>query len=291
MMNKPYSLEIDGAFGQYDEAKQVVFVVYSGHLTAAITTKVYDWMTDLLEKELVKPSQISGTIFDFQKVTDMEDSNTVIAQEQSEKLNKKFDLSTIPVALIVGYNDLRGKLQGILDRSPQPERKRIVLSIDEAFEFLKQFKQQSDQTSITILDTPQVTCVYDDTSHLAYITYYDVVTADVTAEVYAWMFRMCDHYGAQHFHYCVFDFRKVSRFDHTNTRKIGQSAGQLNVNYDLNHVPVPLIVRDGNQEQLVRMAMHLTPQEKRKRIVKSIGEAWVFMNDYRQEVLKGVLAK
>jgi hypothetical protein len=242
-------------------------------------------MNSLLERDFLSPSLITGCIFDFQHVTEMEETNILTAQGESTKLNEKFDLSTIPVSLIVPYNSVRESLQRIVDGSPQPERKRIVLSIEEAFEFIQQNTQQTDQPVLTILDTPQVTGYYDDVNRLAYITYYDTLTGDVTADVYAWMFRVCDHYGTKHIHYCVFDFRRVTRFDHGNTRKIGQSSGQMNVSYDLSHVPVPLIVHDGN-EQLVRMAMHLTPQEKRKRIVKSLDEAWTFMNEYRQEFSK-----
>jgi hypothetical protein len=287
-MDKALFLEMDGTLGQYDQAKQIAFIVYSGRLTTATTQRVYQWMNGLLEKNLIQPSQIRGCIFDFQKVTDMEENNILFAQKQSETLNQKFDLSTIPVSLIVPYNDLRGNLQQVLDHSPQPERKHIVLSIEEAFEFVSQFNPQSGEPPLNTLDTPQVTGHYDDTQHLAYITYYDVVTADVTADVYGWMGRVVDHYGDKAMGSCVFDFRKVSRFDHTNTRKISQTSGQLNVNYDLSHVPVPLIVRDDKQEQLVRVTLHLTPQEKRKRLVKSVDEAWAFIDEFRKEAAKTV---
>ncbi len=282
-MNKPYSLEIEGAFGQYDQAKQILYIVYSGHLTAATTTKVYEWMTELLDKEHINPMHVSGALFDFQKVTDMEEANGVIAQGESQKLNQKFDLHAIPVAIIVGYNDLRGKLQEIVDRSPQPERKSLVLNIEEAFEFLKQFKLHPEQPSVNVLDTPQVTGQFDEDTHLAYITYYDVLTADVTADVYAWTGRVADKVNVKNIHTAIYDFRRVSRFDHTNTRKIGQSSGQLNVSYDFSHVAVALLVRDSSQEQIVRMMMHLTPQEKRKRIVKSLVEARAFLDEFRHE--------
>jgi hypothetical protein len=277
-MNKPLFLETEAAFGHFDEAKHVLVVTCSGQLTDETTRQVYQWIEELTQ---INPSAaiINGAIFDFQKVTDLEGGNLLAALE-GERINRQFDLKALPIAVIVPSNYLRAVFQQAIAESPQPERRRIVSSIEEAFEFLEQFKQKSDQPSVDILDMPRATCQYDEAHYLAYITYYGVLTAEVTAQVYSWLARVFDHYGVKTMRRCVFDFRNVSRFHPSNTNKITESSANLNRNYDMSHIPVALIVQSYYQEQFVQSTLRHTPQEERKHVVKSIDEAWAFMDSF-----------
>jgi len=54
----------------------------------------------------------------------------------------------------------------------------------------------------------------------------------------------------------------------------------------MNHVAVALIVSTLLQENMVRVAMKITPQEHRKRIVKSEEAARAFIDEWHQKLSK-----
>lgn len=303
-----YRLETDGFIGYVDPVKDIAFVLYDGALTPQVTARAYEWLDTILAER--EPAR--GSVFDFQRVTRVENSNISSAQRQSQTLNKNHDMSRIPVALIVN-NEYKAQMMGLsLRMTPQQERKRVVRSIDEGFKFITTF-QQSHQMPLSVpivaaddasqpvtpdttetaavsvdFNVPHATAYFDTQTRVVEVTYYGHITGDVTRDVYGWMMGQAKIYGIETIRGGKFDFRQVTKFDNTNLRTVKQSSSNMNRAYDMSHIAVALITSTAAQEQMVSIGMQVTPQEQRKRLVRSAQEAYHFIDEYEQQYAKRI---
>jgi hypothetical protein len=124
---------------------------------------------------------------------------------------------------------------------------------------------------------------YDDALRLVVVKYRGVVNSMVTAAVYGWVLELVANVPIETSRGSIYDFREATHFDNTNLRTVQRSSKKINVQVDVSNHPVALLVSNMLQEQMVRVSMKITPQEERKRIVKSEQDALAFINDWNEK--------
>ena len=141
------SLHIDKAHAHYDTESRIVYVAYRGLLTSDDSTKVYQWLHELMVN--LGSENLYGEVWDFREVQEFLPDNLMDARKKSRGLNLRINVD-FPVAMIVKdfYQEeiLRGPMQNV----PENTRKAIVRSMDEAHQFLADWHaaQQSDAESV-----------------------------------------------------------------------------------------------------------------------------------------------
>lgn len=136
------------------------------------------------------------------------------------------------------------------------------------------------QQPLPILDEERVNAHFDTEQNISFITYTGVLDSEVTAQLYGWVKSLLDIIGPEATHAVVFDFRAVTRFAQDNLRAAQRESKQINRQPAAVNHPVALIVSNMYQEQMVRVANRLSPNEDRKRIVYSMDEAMQFIDEW-----------
>jgi len=132
-------------------------------------------------------------------------------------------------------------------------------------------------------ETNHAKCYFGEEHSIAFVTYSGAIGGDVTTHVYDWVAQVFETYGVKAVRGSVFDFRDVTEFLNTNLRAVQKRSTGLNLQVDMTHIAVGLIVKKNlAQENMVRTALKLSPQETRKRVVYSMDEALAFVNEYRK---------
>jgi hypothetical protein len=134
-------LELEQVSGHYDEASGILFVTYRGSITSDTTAKVYAWISRLIENGN-GVNTTRGSIFDFRDVTEFALGNLTTAQNRSESLNTKVDISNHPVALLVDTLYQRMMVKTSMYVTPQQKRKHMVETMDAALNFINTWHQQ-----------------------------------------------------------------------------------------------------------------------------------------------------
>jgi hypothetical protein len=132
-------------------------------------------------------------------------------------------------------------------------------------------------------DTEHFSAHYDTDQRILFVTYRGVLTPQVTIQFYQWLGKMIQNrpelvaeaLGS------IFDFRQVTEFDHRNLTSAQRQSQQVNTQVDLSHHPVAMIVGSMLQEQILRLELKISPQQTRKRIVRSEEAALTFINRFQ----------
>lgn len=136
--------------------------------------------------------------------------------------------------------------------------------------------------AIGYVDPEKARCVYDLETLIGRVTYFGRLTSETTVIVYTWIAKAFVGLGGAQMRGGIFDFRQVTQFDTANLSTVQRTSGKLNNNFDFSFVPIALLVASPYQEQFLRVSMKITPQEQRKRIVKTEAEALTFINSFHQ---------
>lgn len=274
------SLKIDKAnlYCHFDHIKQLPIMVFRGSLTEELIAEAHQWLSVII-KQLAANHPIQGLIYDLQEVKRF--SNAVIEFDHAAT-------NILPIALIVSNIYQESQLR---DVSPEEERKWLVNSYPEAFDFIQSYNAAARsiehlglEEHSTILNTESASVYYDVDKHHLFVTYYGAVTPVVTADVYATIAAVMEQY-IESVRAGIFDFRHVSGFENANLTTVRRTSSNLNANYDMNHIAVPLIVGTAIQERMVMVSMKITPQEERKKIVHSDAEALKFIEAFHAKRL------
>lgn len=132
-------LDSEQITARYDAQTRILHVTYRGVLTPAVSAQFYNWLTEQARTHPEVVSTALGSIYDFRQVTRFESTNISSAQRQSQQVNREFDFSHHPVALIADTLYMQQLLAVTMKITPQMERKRIVSSPEEAVEFISSF--------------------------------------------------------------------------------------------------------------------------------------------------------
>src|SRR3989304_1765821 len=96
----------------------------------------------------------------------------------------------------------------------------------------------------TQLNTERVKGRFDDKDGILRVTYFGVVSPDVTMAVYSWLGQLVAEAGGDvsKARGSIFDFRLVTDFTNRNTTTAQRESGKLNRNIDIRNHPVALLV-------------------------------------------------
>jgi hypothetical protein len=135
---------------------------------------------------------------------------------------------------------------------------------------------------IAQIESEQFSGWYDDQEQILQVVYKGVLTADVTIQVYRWLGEVIQKNPAEvsRARGSIFDFRKVTGFDSRNLTSAQRQSQQLNARTDVGNHPVALLVDTLLQEQILRVELKISPQQDRKRLVRTEAEALAFINNF-----------
>ena len=133
------------------------------------------------------------------------------------------------------------------------------------------------------LTTPQVTAYYEEDTNIARIYYRGEMSPEVIIEVYDWMKSLAPYVPIQDVRGGIYDFRAVTGFRTASFRTAQSQSQKFNAASDLSHIPVALLISTFSQEQMVRVAMQVTPQEHRKAVVRTEAEARAFIDMWHEQ--------
>lgn len=108
-------------------------------LTLATTASVYAWNNEVLQKVDIKA--IKGMFIDFRTVKKFDFKNLQTASKESRGLNQKFDLSALPVAVLVKNMYQEQMVSISMKLTAQTQRMRMVYTEAEALQFLHDWHQ------------------------------------------------------------------------------------------------------------------------------------------------------
>ena len=266
----------------YDHIKQLPIMIFRNVLTDELIEEAHIWLAGIV-KLFKNHDVLQGIIYDLQEIKRFKSTNLQLPDALST------NLSQLPNAIVVSNVYQEHQLH---DVSLDDEHKWLVSSYPEAFDFIQSYnaaargiEQLGVEETDLILNSESASVFYDETQHNLYITYYGAVAPNVTADVYATMGTIIAKYGVETLRGGIFDFRHISHFENANLTTVRRTSSNLNANYDMSHIAVPLIVGSIIQERMVMVSLKVTPQEERKRIVHSDKEAIDFINEFEAKRL------
>lgn len=143
-----------------------------------------------------------------------------------------------------------------------------------------------DQFSV---ETEKFSAHYDINTCLLNVAYHGILSPAMTTEFYKWLGSMMRDYPehVMKARGSIYDFHDVTEFENSNLTTASRQSQQLNMRTDLKNHPVALVVKNKLQEQILRLAMKITPHDERIRIVWSMEEATNYINDFHRQLHKG----
>ncbi|MDQ7027752.1 MAG: hypothetical protein Q9P01_16760 [Anaerolineae bacterium] len=134
------TLKGDNYIVRYDEINCIFYGIYDAVVTTQSTAALYIAASQLLAS--IDINAIRGIVMDFRRVERFDKGNIVTVQRENHTINHKFDLSHIPVALVVD-TPLQEQIVDYTSKvTPDHDRKQIVFSIAEAYIFFDEWHQE-----------------------------------------------------------------------------------------------------------------------------------------------------
>ena len=84
---------------RYDAINRILYHIYSTIVTPKSTNEIYATGIQLITR--VGVDNLHGIVLDFRRVTRFEKGHMEAVQRESQHANQQFDLSNIPIALVV----------------------------------------------------------------------------------------------------------------------------------------------------------------------------------------------
>lgn len=137
--------------------------------------------------------------------------------------------------------------------------------------------------NLPTLDTPNVRAYFDRATGISHIVYTGSIDGRHTAAVYEWVKQLLPVIGEQATYGVIFDFSAVTKFAPDNLSTTRRESQSINKERDNSDHPVALVVNTMYQEQMVRVSTRISPQEDRKRIVRSNEEALAYFQEWHRQ--------
>lgn len=137
--------------------------------------------------------------------------------------------------------------------------------------------------TISPLKTEKANAYYDEESHIAFVKYSGLLTADESLAVYDWLGDLLQEVGLDNMYGEVFDFRKVSEFATDNLMDARRNSRRYNMRNNVRRLPVSMIVSNYYQEEILRGPMQNVEENKRKTIVWNMDDAIAFLNEWHEK--------
>lgn len=136
------------------------------------------------------------------------------------------------------------------------------------------------------LHTPLVTTQFDERTRILIVRYKNELTAESTHQLYSWMFDAIQQVGVIA-RGTIYDFSDVRKFTRQNMSATQKSSFNMNAKVDLSAMPVAMVAKTIMQEQHIMIILNATPDQDRKKIVKSIEEGIQFIEDFHKKIQAG----
>ena len=137
--------------------------------------------------------------------------------------------------------------------------------------------------TISPLKTEKASAYYDEESHIAFVKYSGLLTADESLAVYDWLGDLLQEVGLDNMYGEVFDFRKVSEFATDNLMDARRNSRRYNMRNNVRRLPVSMIVSNYYQEEILRGPMQNVEENKRKSIVWNMDDAIAFLHEWHEK--------
>lgn len=134
--------------------------------------------------------------------------------------------------------------------------------------------------TLPLLNETDVQARFDQEQGISFITYGRVVNSVTTRKVYGWVDDLLTVIAPDATRGVVFDFRQVKRFMRDNLLTARRYTLESNSKRDNSGHPVAMLVGNYYQEQMVNIAIMVSPDSERKRIVRSFDEALTYIADW-----------
>jgi hypothetical protein len=136
------------------------------------------------------------------------------------------------------------------------------------------------------LDSDNLVCYFDVETGIGRVTYKGVVTPEVTQTMYGWGMRVAREVDVKTVRGTIYDFREVKRFELGTLSTVHKESQRANQSVDWSQMATALLVSTPQQEQMVRVAMSVTPGQQRKKIVYSVEEALQFIDSFHPKPIQ-----
>jgi hypothetical protein len=131
------SFKGDNYIARYDETNNIIYGIYGEIVTPEATTGLYSAIAALFASVDIKT--VRGLVMDFRRVDRFDKGNMATVQRESYAINNQFDLSHVPVALVVDTALQEQIVDFTTKVTPDRDRKQIVYSIAEAFTYFDEW--------------------------------------------------------------------------------------------------------------------------------------------------------
>lgn len=127
-----------------------------------------------------------------------------------------------------------------------------------------------------------LTVVFEEAEGFICITFRNELTPLITHEAYYWLNEIVDEFGEDAVRFCMFDYRQVESFHEDNLAQTRLEIRAFDQRYNLDHVPVAMLVKNLFQEQMAQVLARLLGSEARVRIVRSASAGFAFYREWRE---------
>ncbi|MCL4247347.1 MAG: hypothetical protein KJ065_04255 [Anaerolineae bacterium] len=135
------------------------------------------------------------------------------------------------------------------------------------------------------VDTEHYSAHYDAQRLLLFVRYQGALTPAISIQFYQWLIGaikdnphlLTEARGS------IYDFRAVTELANTNMSSTQRQSQQVNQQVDLQNHPVALIAKDSVQQALLTATMRISPQQDRKKVVRSEAEALAFIDAFHEQ--------
>lgn len=115
---------------RFDNKKGILYGIYGAIATGEVTARIY--MSNLKFVRNVGIENILGMIFDMRRVEEFSRDNLASMQRESFNIDKKYNMSHVPIAIVVDTRMQEQVARMIIGATAGQERKCIVYSLAEA---------------------------------------------------------------------------------------------------------------------------------------------------------------
>jgi hypothetical protein len=126
---------------RFDDEKSVVYGIYGTQATGETTARIH--MSVLKFVREIGSENIYGLIFDMRRIEEFSRDNFASMQRESFNIDKKFDMSHIPVAFVVDTQMQEQFARMLIGATSGHDRKYIVYSLAEAFMFFEEWHSEN----------------------------------------------------------------------------------------------------------------------------------------------------
>lgn len=132
----------DNFIARYDDEKQVIHGIYGAEATGETTALMYMAISKFMRE--IDLNHLQGIEFDLRRIETFARDNMSSMQRESFQLNKRYDMSRIPVCFVVHTKMQEQMAYHVIQITPNKDRSDIVFSTAEAHAYFAEWHDYND---------------------------------------------------------------------------------------------------------------------------------------------------